>query len=43
MIDWVKAHPYIVALVIVCLTGIIISAMVLGVDLMPYIEALRWW
>lgn len=43
MIDWVKTHPYIVALVVICLTGIVISAMVLGVDLMPYIEALRWW
>lgn len=42
MIDWAKTHSHVVALVAICLIGIIISVMVLGVDLMPYIEALRW-
>ena len=43
MIDWLKANPYIVALLIVCLFGIAVSAMYFGVDLLPYVEAVKWW
>jgi hypothetical protein len=41
ILSWLGQHPYIVALVLILLFGIALSAMYFGVDLMPYVEALK--
>lgn len=41
ILSWFGQHPYIVALVLILLFGIALSAMYFGVDLMPYVEALK--
>lgn len=43
ILSWLGQHPYIVALALVLLFGMVLSAMYFGVDLMPYVEALKRW
>lgn len=43
ILSWLGQHPYIVALVLILLFGMAVSAMYFGVDLTPYVEALKWW
>lgn len=43
ILSWLGQHPYIVTLVLILLFGMAVSAMYFGVDLTPYVEALKWW
>lgn len=41
ILSWLAQHPYIVALALILLFGMVVSAMFFGVDLMPYIKILK--
>lgn len=43
ILSWLSHNPIVIVSIVAAITVIVVAAMFFGIDLMPYIQALKWW